>query len=181
MLHPHRDFSHPIPLLSMRTSIFTIGTLAFALLLAACGSDDTTTPAQDIETSTDASTDARTVTLSPVGETMAYDQTEIHATAGETLRVVLVNTATSPIMEHNFVLLTSSEFIQEVGEAALTPEAVENAYIPKHDAIIAHTVMAKPGETVEVTFTVPSEPGEYPYICTFPAHFMTMRGVLIVS
>ena len=172
----------------MRTSILTIGILVFALLLAACGGDDTTTttvdePTQDpaTETQTDTATDARTVTLGPVGETMAYDQTEIEATAGETLRVVFVNTATSPIMEHNFVLLSSSDFIQEVGEAALTPEAVENEYIPTHDAILAYTSMAKPGETVEVTFTVPSEPGEYPYICTYPAHFMTMRGVLIVS
>lgn len=170
----------------MRTNIFSIGALAFALLLAACGSDDTTPVTTDTapdvtEAPVEVPADARVITLTPVGETMAFAQTEIHATPGEVLHIVLENTATSPIMEHNFVLLSSADYIQAVGEAALTPEAVENAYIPQHDAILAYTAMAKPGETVEVTFTVPAEAGEYPYICTFPAHFMTMRGVLIVS
>ena len=54
-------------------------------------------------------------------------------------------------------------------------------HLPKMVRFWSAVALAKPGETVEVTFTVPSEPGEYPYICTYPAHFMTMRGVLIVS
>ena len=29
-----------------------------------------------------------------------------------------------------------------------------------------------------VVFKVP-EPGSYPYICTYPGHFMSMRGILI--
>jgi azurin len=30
-----------------------------------------------------------------------------------------------------------------------------------------------------VTFTAPAA-GDYPYICTFPGHYMTMRGVMHV-
>ena len=39
-----------------------------------------------------------------------------------------------------------------------------------------------PNETGEVTFQAPTEPGEYPFLCTFPAHCsIGMKGVLIVK
>jgi plastocyanin len=42
--------------------------------------------------------------------------------------------------------------------------------------------MAGPGETVQVTFTAPSKPGKYPYLCTFSGHYQAgMKGVLIVK
>jgi azurin len=50
------------------------------------------------------------------------------------------------------------------------------------EQIIAHTEMAAQGETVEVTFTVPEETGEYPYLCSFPAHYSAgMKGMLNVQ
>ena len=30
-------------------------------------------------------------------------------------------------------------------------------------------------------FKAPSDPGKYPYVCTFPAHWKTMNGTLNVS
>jgi azurin len=47
------------------------------------------------------------------------------------------------------------------------------------DDIIAHTPMSAPGETVTVEFTAPAE-GDYPYICTYPGHYMTMQGTMHV-
>ncbi|MCC5023285.1 MAG: hypothetical protein J6386_11065 [Candidatus Synoicihabitans palmerolidicus] len=33
-----------------------------------------------------------------------------------------------------------------------------------------------------MTFTVPSEPGDYVFLCSFPAHFMAgMKGVIVVT
>jgi uncharacterized protein len=29
--------------------------------------------------------------------------------------------------------------------------------------------------------TAPATPGEYPYVCTFPGHFLLMNGVLVVE
>lgn len=121
---------------------------------------------------------AKSVTIEPVGNEMKFAQTEIRATAGSELTIVFDNTATSPAMHHNVVVLEPIEGVKEtVGTAAMT--AKQNDYIPpKHtDKIIAHTPMSAPGETVEVTFTVP-EPGEYPYICTYPGHWTTMQGML---
>ena len=47
--------------------------------------------------------------------------------------------------------------------------------------VIAKTSLAGPGERVQVTFTVPETPGEYPFICTFAGHYQAgMKGKLIV-
>ena len=62
--------------------------------------------------------------------------------------------------------------------------ARDKEYIPDNGAkwILAHTSLAGGGETVEVTFTAPKEPGEYMYICTFPGHYAAgMKGTLIVK
>ncbi len=48
-------------------------------------------------------------------------------------------------------------------------------------AILAHTPMSTPGETVQVTFTAPSEPGTYRYICTYPGHYVMMQGTMTVT
>jgi uncharacterized cupredoxin-like copper-binding protein len=42
--------------------------------------------------------------------------------------------------------------------------------------------LAGPGDTVQVTFTVPSKPGRYPFICTFVGHYQAgMTGTLVVK
>lgn len=124
---------------------------------------------------------AKTVTVEPVGNEMKYATTEITAEAGSELTIVMNNTATIPPMQHNVVVLQNQEGVKKtVGTAAM--QAKDNDFIPPEhsDVIIAHTPMVKPGESGEVTFTVP-EAGEYPYICTYPGHWMSMQGTLIVE
>jgi azurin len=118
------------------------------------------------------------ITIKPVGNEMKYETTEIEAKAGTELTIIFENTATSEAMQHNVVVLRQKADIDAVGQAALT--AQENGYIPSEyeEDILAFTKMAAPGETEQVTFTVPP-PGEYPYICTFPGHYTTMQGTLI--
>lgn len=122
----------------------------------------------------------RVVVIEPVGNEMKYATTEITAKAGTQLTIVMNNTATSTAMHHNVAVLGvvpgDDAAIEEVGMAAVQagPDA---GYIPEHDALLAYTPMAAPGERTEVTFTVPP-PGDYAYVCLFPGHFATMRGVL---
>jgi hypothetical protein len=40
--------------------------------------------------------------------------------------------------------------------------------------------MLNPHEKDEIKFTAPTKPGIYPYVCTFPGHALTMRGVMKV-
>ena len=118
-----------------------------------------------------------TVVIGSVGADLSYDVTEIEAEAGSTLTIQYENRGDLP---HNVVLVKSRSDINPVGVAAL--QAYQTNYIPQDEAnqqrMIAYTTLAKPGETVYVTFTVPP-PGLYPYICTYAGHFTMMQGTLI--
>jgi azurin len=67
--------------------------------------------------------------------------------------------------------------------AAGAPEPA-NDYIPSRmkEKVLAAIRVLGPGETGEVIFKAPSAPGEYPFLCTFPAHCLIgMKGALIVK
>lgn len=50
------------------------------------------------------------------------------------------------------------------------------------DKVLAFVALLGPNETGEVTFTAPTKPGEYPFLCSFPAHCLIgMKGVLVVK
>lgn len=121
----------------------------------------------------------KTITITPVGNQMEFEQTEITANPGQTVTIIFENTATSTAMQHNVVVLNTADdsAIRRVGQAGTTAEN----YVPDDPAIITATDVAKPGETTKVTFTVPESPGEYAYICTYPGHYVSMQGTLIVE
>ena len=53
---------------------------------------------------------------------------------------------------------------------------------PLADQIIAHTKLLGPKLSDEISFKAPTEPGEYHFLCSFPAHFLTgMTGVMVVK
>lgn len=120
-----------------------------------------------------------TITLTPEGNQMKFTETEFTVQPGQTVTIVFENTASSPAMQHNVVVLNSAdeETTKRVGQAALNAPN----YVPDDPAVIAATDVAKPGETTEVTFTVPETPGEYTYVCTYPGHYVTMQGTMIVE
>lgn len=179
--------------------------LAFVLMLGlgACGNGDDDDMADDSMAETDDMADdgmadddmaddgmaddgmtgeMTTITLRPVGNEMKYETTEFSVPAGEQVKIIFQNVATSPAMQHNVVVLNSmeEEAVNRVGQAALAAGEAAG-YIPTDEAIIAYTPMSKPGETVEVTFTAPSEPGDYKYLCTFPGHYILMQGTMHVT
>lgn len=117
-------------------------------------------------------------------DTMKFSKENITASPGQKITVKLTTVSKFPAaaMSHNFVLLQQSADAKAVATASA--KFNDQAYIAPDmkDKIIAHTAMASNGETVEVTFTAPKEPGEYEYICTFPGHFMAgMKGILTVK
>jgi len=125
----------------------------------------------------------RTVELT-ASDTMKYDKAEITAKPGETLHIVLKNVGTMPklVAAHNFVVLKAGTDQAEFTKAAFN--ARETDFIPPSmkTAVIAHTGLAGPGETVETTFTVPAKAGNYPYLCSFSGHFaLGMKGTLVVK
>lgn len=115
---------------------------------------------------------------------MKFNVTEIQAKAGEKLRVRLMAIGTAPrsAMAHNFVLLQTGSNQIVFAEAAA--KAVATDYIPRalKSSIVASTILVANGESADVVFTVPSKPGNYPFMCSFPGHFAAgARGKLIVQ
>lgn len=121
----------------------------------------------------------KTITITPVGNQMKFAQTKITVQPGQTVKIVFNNTATSSAMQHNVVVLNTSDesAITRVGQAAVSA----SNYVPDDPAILAATDVAKPGETVQVTFTAPETAGAYKYLCTFPGHYLSMQGTMIVE
>lgn len=121
----------------------------------------------------------KTVTITPEGNKMAFAQKQITVQPGQRVKIIFENTATSPAMQHNLVLLNTAEkdVVRRVGQAALSAED----YVPDDPSIVAATDVAKPGETTSVTFTAPQTPGEYTYVCTYPGHYVSMQGTLVVA
>jgi len=170
-----------------RLSVFGIAGVGAGTLLTACGggSDGDGSSSSSSSSASESGTgeESGTVTIQPQGNQMKYKQTEFTVPADTEIELVFENTATSPSMQHNVILLNeapSDAIFKEIGQAGVKAGA-NNEYVPDHDAILAATDMSKPGETVSVTFTTPSEPGEYGYLCSYPGHWATMQGTMIVE
>jgi azurin len=118
------------------------------------------------------------IEIASVGETMAFDKTKLTVPAGSDVHVVFKNNGASAAMTHNWVLV-------KVGtEAKVAAAGLEKGpaggYFAQTEDVLAATPLAKPKETTEITFKAPP-PGKYPYICTFPGHYMMMKGELTVT
>src|SRR5947208_7140998 len=149
----------------------------------AAQSTTTTKPKTASTQAKSATKGGRTVELT-AGDTMKFDVTSIQAKPGERLHVVLKSNGTAPkvAMAHNFILLKEGVSPVEFNNAAMT--ARDTDFVPPSmtDKIIAHTALAGPGETVDVSFAAPTKPGTYTYLCSFPGHYQVgMKGELIVK
>jgi azurin len=87
------------------------------------------------------------------------------------------------VVPHNWALLVPGT-LPKVGDLAnrliSDPDAAARHYIPETSDIIAHSDVVSPGEKFTIYFKAPSK-GRYPFVCTFPGHWMVMNGVLVVD
>ena len=117
---------------------------------------------------------------------LGYDKTELSVKAGQKVKLTLNNSGSIAPQPHNFILIKPGKD-QAVGAQAnammTDPQAMAKSYIPdaaKAD-IIANTKLVMPNGTETIEFTAPAEAGDYPYMCTFPGHWLLMKGVLHVT
>ena len=122
----------------------------------------------------------RVVRIHTVEEEMRYDTRFFAVEAGRPVQIVLQN---EDLMPHNLVITTPGS-MREVAElgAALAPDQGDQGkqYVPASDSVLIATRMVQAGKQERLTFTAPREPGEYPFVCTFPRHWMRMYGVMVV-
>lgn len=112
-------------------------------------------------------------------ENNIYNKTKLSVKAGEFVRLRFKNNSSSSGMEHNWVLVKPGTE-DEVANGSIQAGA-DKGWITPSASIFAHTKMIKPGESDEVIFQAPQQAGNYPYICTFPGHHTTMKGILEVK
>ncbi|MFO0263726.1 MAG: plastocyanin/azurin family copper-binding protein, partial [Planctomycetota bacterium] len=88
------------------------------------------------------------------------------------------------VVPHNWALIQPGT-LESVGQAAnrliADPEAFLRQYVPESEAVIAYTDIVEPGQSQTIWFRAPDKPGRYPYLCTFPGHWMVMNGELVVE
>ena len=153
--------------------------LAGSLILTGCGKKD------DAGASTASAAAPAVATLEfTANDSMKFNVTRVEVTAGQEVKVSLTNMGSIPkaAMAHNWVLLKKGVEPKAFADAAVTAAATD--YIPAAmaDQIIAHTKLLGPKQSDEITFKAPTEPGEYHFLCSFPAHFLSgMTGVLVVK
>jgi azurin len=117
-------------------------------------------------------------------DTLKFNVTQIEASPGQKIHVQLRNEGTLPKdgMGHNWILLDSDAEASPYAMAAIAARDV--AYMPKALAshVLAFIPLLGPKEVGDVTFTCPTKPGRYPFICSCSGHSLSgMRGELIVK
>ncbi|WDQ15610.1 PVC-type heme-binding CxxCH protein [Rhodopirellula sp. P2] len=122
----------------------------------------------------------RLVRIKTVDEEMRYDVPYFAVEAGRPVQVVLENHDGMP---HNLVF-TVPGALKEVANLGLQagPRGgfQGKQYVPESDLVLHSTDLVASNEKEPLTFTAPTEPGEYPYVCTFPQHWYRMYGVMVV-
>lgn len=120
------------------------------------------------------------IELKAVKDIMQYDKKLITVPAGQRITLVFEN---PDGMQHNLLIIQPGT-LDIVGKAAddmlRSSEAFEKQYIPDIPEVLHHTELVNPGESYTLEFTAPTEPGDYPYVCTFPGHWRGMNGIMRV-
>jgi azurin/glucose/arabinose dehydrogenase len=136
---------------------------------------------------------AKHVTTQPAGWTKGPDQTILLATrpglkfdveniivkAGSKIKLTFNN---NDDMLHNFVIAEPGSG-NDVGVLAigLGIRGERLNYVPSTGKVLYHTLLLQPGRSETIYFNAPEIPGNYEFLCTYPGHYMVMRGILKVE
>ena len=122
-----------------------------------------------------------TINLKIVPNVMKYDKTLITVKAGQKVTINLEN---PDVMQHNWLLLKPGT-TQKVGAAAdalaMDPKGADKQYVPRIPEVLHFIKLLNPGDEGTVTFTAPTTPGDYPFVCTFPGHWRIMNGIIRIQ
>ena len=124
---------------------------------------------------------ARTVTLQ-MAEGLRFDPPRLEAQPGELIQFELQNVDVSH-QPHNFLLVKPGQ-VQEVVKIAMEmgETGPNKGFIPDHPSILASSKkVVDPDGKVQLTVSLPNEPGVYGYVCSVPGHGMVMYGALYVG
>ena len=122
----------------------------------------------------------RVIRIGTLPERMSYDKEVIVVQAGKTVEIIFENI---DLMPHNLVFAKpgSMEELGKIAEATATdPDAQLRHFVPKSDKVLLASKLLQPREIQKLSFVAPTKAGVYPYVCTYPGHWMRMHGALYV-
>ncbi|HEY1081400.1 MAG TPA: DUF6797 domain-containing protein [Prosthecobacter sp.] len=112
---------------------------------------------------------------------LQFVQKQLVAKAGEQLSLTFKN---PDVVPHNWLLARPGS-LQKLGDQVnlmiTDPKGLAKHYVPDSKDVLFYTDMTNPKESFTIHFKAPAEKGAYPYLCTFPGHWMVMNGVLKVE
>lgn len=115
------------------------------------------------------------------GKNLTFLPRVLNAQPGEAIALTLSNPDTVP---HNWALIMPGK-LSAIGEQAnrlvAAPEGYIQQYVPLSSDVICYTDIVEPHQEFTIHFRAPNTPGRYPFLCTFPGHWMVMNGELIVD
>jgi len=112
---------------------------------------------------------------------LRFNTSRIEAKAGEKVIFVFPNDDSSG-MVHNLAIITpgSSQTVLDAA-VAMGAEGLKKNFIPEIPELLASTPQVSQGMKYTLYFSVPEEPGNYHFICTYPGHGLIMQGIFAVQ
>ncbi|PZX54983.1 PVC-type heme-binding CxxCH protein [Algoriphagus chordae] len=121
------------------------------------------------------------IKIAVIPHEMKFDKTEIRVKAGSQVTIDFEN---PDFMQHNLVIGKAGS-LEAIGKAAdelaRDPKGAEQNFVPKIPEVIVASSLVDPNGKEALVFTVPNEPGVYPFVCTVPGHWRLMNGTIIVE
>jgi azurin len=114
---------------------------------------------------------------------MKFDTNAFEVQAGQKVMLLFKNEKCP--LPHNIVICkpgTKDKVAAESLKFAADPNAMAAAFIPSTaDIIFKGSKLVMTGQTDLLEFTAPTDAGDYPFLCTYPGHTMTMHGIMTVK
>lgn len=120
------------------------------------------------------------ITLTAVPHEMRFDKSVFAVNAGSQLILDFKN---PDFVQHNLIIGTIGS-LEKIGQAAdqmaknLT--GMDLAFVPNIPEVIASTELVFPNYSDSIVINVPSQKGDYPFVCTLPDHWKQMNGIMKV-
>lgn len=129
----------------------------------------------------DAQPGLRSIFVSTVPERMLFTNREFTVKAKAPVKLIFDN---PDVTAHNLVIVQPGA-ADEVGlagnEMAKDSNGLAKGFVPDSKKILQATKLLNQGDTQTLRFMAPESPGRYPFICTFPGHWLVMKGEMVVE
>jgi len=155
--------------------------VSLVILIVSCQNNTQPTSLNTKPTLNNTTKATTNITIYATGNTMtemAFEPNVITAKPGGTIKLKLINKGTDKMMIHN-IIFTQKGKADEIGVKAIRAGEAKQ-YVPKDSAVIAASALVGPADSTVLQFTTP-EIGTYPFICSYPGHYLKMRGRLVVK